>query len=101
MDDLEKYINNRKKTEIKFADKFDEEYEKFKIGILLRKARKEAKMTQNELASLIKTKKASISRLENHSQDIKLSTLIKIAAALNKQLKISLDWYEILFIPGT
>ena len=101
MDDLGKYINNRKNTEKKFSDKFDEEYEKFKIGILLRKARKEAKMTQDELASLIKTKKASISRLENHSQDIKLSTLIKIAAALNKQLKISLDWYEILFIPGT
>ncbi|MDD3521159.1 MAG: helix-turn-helix transcriptional regulator [Actinomycetota bacterium] len=91
MDDLGKYINNRKNTEKKFSDKFDEEYEKFKIGILLRKARKEAKMTQDELASLIKTKKASISRLENHSQDIKLSTLIKIAAALNKQLKISLD----------
>ena len=69
----------------------EEEYEKFKIGILLRKARKEAKMTQDELASLIKTKKASISRLENHSQDIKLSNSIKITVILNKQLKISLE----------
>jgi HTH-type transcriptional regulator / antitoxin HipB len=57
MDDLEKYISTRKKTDKKFANKFEEEYGKFKIGILLRKARKEAKITQSELANLIKTKK--------------------------------------------
>jgi HTH-type transcriptional regulator/antitoxin HipB len=90
MDDLEKYIKDRKKKEEKFAFKFDEEFEKFKIGILLRKARNDAKITQAELAKRLNTKKSSISRIENHAEDIKLSTLVKVATALNKQLKISL-----------
>lgn len=91
MDDLEKYIEERKHKDKKFAFKFDAEYEKFKIGVLLRKARKEAKITQTELAKLLNTKKSAISRMENHAEDIKLSTLLKVAAALNKQLKIYIN----------
>jgi HTH-type transcriptional regulator/antitoxin HipB len=91
MDDLEKYIKERKQKDKKFALKFYEEFEKFKIGILLRKARNEAKITQTELANRLNTKKSSISRIENHAEDIKLSTLVKVATALNKQLKISLE----------
>ena len=88
MDDLEKYIEDRKHKDKKFAFKFDTEYEKFKIGVLLRKAHKEAKITQTELAKLLNTKKSAISRMKNHAEDIKLSTLLKVATALNKQLKI-------------
>ena len=91
MDDLEKYIEERKRKNKKFAYKFDEEYEKFKIGVLVRHARNEARITQTELARRLNTKKSSISRIENHAEDIKLSTLIKVATALNKQLKIYLD----------
>lgn len=91
MDDLEKYIEKRKQKDKKFAFKFDDGFEKFKIGILLRKARTEAKITQTELAKRLNTKKSSISRIENHAEDIKLSTLVKVATALDKQLKIYID----------
>ena len=91
MDDLEKYIEERKQKDKKFAFKFNEEFEKFKIGILLRKARTEAHITQTELAKRLNTKKSSISRIENHAEDIKLSTLVKVATALDKQLKIYID----------
>jgi DNA-binding XRE family transcriptional regulator len=91
MDDLEKYIEKRNQEDKNFAFKFDEGFEKFKIGILLRKARTEAKITQTELAKRLNTKKSSISRIENHAEDIKLSTLVKVAAALDKQLKIYID----------
>ena len=47
-------------------------------------------MTQEQLATLIQTKKTAISRLENHAEDIKLSTLNKVATALGKRLEVSL-----------
>ncbi len=88
MDDLERYIEKRKKNNPAFADNFEEEYNDFKIGILLKKARLEAGLTQEEIAQKINTKKSAISRIENHAEDIKLSTLRKFAEAVGKQLKL-------------
>ena len=90
MSDVEKYIAERKKTDPEFAEGFEEGYRKFEIGVLLRQAREEAGMTQEQLATLIQTKKTAISRLENHAEDIKLSTLNKVATALGKRLEVSL-----------
>lgn len=88
MSDLKKYIVNRKKKDKKFAEGFDEGYEQFKIGIILRQARESAGLTQEELALRLKTKKTAISRIENHAEDIKLSTLERVASALGKRLQV-------------
>ena len=88
MDDLEKYIQKLKKQKPDFSEQFEEGYENFKIGVLLRHAREEANITQEELANLIHTKKSAISRIENHSEDIRLSTLKSYVEALGKKLKI-------------
>ncbi len=90
MSDVEKYIAQRKRTDAEFADGFEDGYREFEIGVLLRQAREDAGMTQEQLATLIQTKKTAISRLENHAQDIKLSTLTKVARALGNQLEVSL-----------
>jgi DNA-binding XRE family transcriptional regulator len=90
MSDVEKYIAQRKKIDPEFAEGFEDGYREFEIGVLLRQAREEAGMTQEQLATLIRTKKTAISRLENHAEDIKLSTLNKVARALGKQLEVSL-----------
>jgi DNA-binding XRE family transcriptional regulator len=90
MSDVEKYIAERKKTDPEFAEGFEEGYREFEIGVLLRQAREEAGMTQEQLATLIRTKKTAISRLENHAEDIKLSTLNKVATALGKRLEVNL-----------
>lgn len=90
MDDLEKYIEKRKKSSEKFALNFDEDYENFKIGVVLKKAREEAGITQEELAEKLKTKKSAISRIENHSEDIRISTLKNYLHALGKQLQINI-----------
>ena len=39
MSDLKKYIAKRKKTDKEFAEGFEEGYEQFKIGVVLRQAR--------------------------------------------------------------
>jgi hypothetical protein len=45
MSDLKKYIADRKKKDKKFAEGFDEGYEQFKIGVILRQARESAGLT--------------------------------------------------------
>ncbi len=90
MSDLEKYIEERKAKDKEFKEGFDSGYNDFKIGVLLRMAREEAGLTQEELANIIQTKKTAISRIENHADDIKLSTLKRFADALGKELKIEI-----------
>ena len=89
-DDLDKYISRRKSADKKFADNFESGYQEFKVGILLRQAREQAGITQEDLAQRTKTKKSAISRLENHAQDVRLSTLERVARALGKSLVIKL-----------
>ena len=90
MSDLKKYIDKRKKADKTFAEDFEEGYEQFKIGVILRQARESAGLTQEELALRLKTKKTAISRIENHAEDIKLSTLERVAKALGKRLQIQI-----------
>jgi ribosome-binding protein aMBF1 (putative translation factor) len=90
MSDLKRYIKERKVKDIVFAAGFDAGYEQFRIGVVLRQAREKAGLTQEELAHRLKTKKTAISRIENHAEDIKLSTLERVAVALGKRLEVRL-----------
>ncbi len=90
MDDLDKYIETRKKPSPQFAKDFDNGYEQFKIGILLKQARIEAGFTQEEVANKLHTKKSAISRIENHAEDIRLSTLVNYAQAVGKHLQLEI-----------
>ena len=88
MSDLQKYISRRKKHDPEFAEDYEIGYEQFKLGVLLREARVKAGLTQEELARRMNTKKSAISRIENHAEDIKLSTLEKFAQAIGKTLRL-------------
>jgi len=90
MSDLKKYISERKKRDKAFATGFEEGYEQFKVGVMIRQARESAGLTQEELAKRLKTKKTAISRIENHAEDIKLSTLERVAVVLGKRLKVKI-----------
>ncbi|MEO5359556.1 MAG: helix-turn-helix transcriptional regulator [Nitrospirota bacterium] len=90
MIELKKYIADRKKRDKDFTAGYDEGYEQFRIGMVLRQAREDAGLTQEELAVRLHTKKAAISRIENHAEDIKLSTLERVASALGKKLEIAI-----------
>lgn len=62
-----------------------------RVGDMLRKARESAGVSQEELAGRLKTKRTAISRIENHADDIKLSTLERVAQALGKELKVKIQ----------
>lgn len=68
-----------------------ERNEMYKIGNLVRKARKQAGLTQEELARRSGTTKNYISRIENDKSDVELGTLIKIIEiGLGKHMEISI-----------
>jgi len=90
MSDLKKYINKRKQQDPEYWKDFDENFETFKLGVLLKQARKEAGMTQDQIAKELQTTKSVISRMENHATDIRLSTLEKFAKALGRRIEVSL-----------
>lgn len=59
-------------------DTYEQEFETFKLGVMLQELRKEKGMTQEQLANKCGTTKTYISRIENNSSDIRLSTLMRI-----------------------
>jgi HTH-type transcriptional regulator / antitoxin HipB len=73
-------------------DKYEQEFEAFKLGVLLQEARKKQRMTQEELALKAGTTKNYISRIENDASDIRLSTLMRIInEGLGGHLKLTLE----------
>jgi ribosome-binding protein aMBF1 (putative translation factor) len=90
MKDLKNYISQRKAKDPEFAQNYEIGYQDFKIGAMLKIAREKAGLTQEQLAEKLRTKNTAISRIENHAEDIKLSTLTKFAQALGKTLNLQI-----------
>ena len=59
-------------------NEYEEHAQMFIVSEMLKIARKEAKMTQEQLAEKAGTKKSYISKLENAKGNIQLTTLIRI-----------------------
>ena len=89
MSDLKRYVEKRKARDPEFAENYETGYLEFKIGVLLRQAREEAGLTQEEVAEKLNTKKSAISKMENHAENVRLSTLRKYAKVLGKTLYLS------------
>lgn len=90
MSDVQKYVIKRKKRDLIFAENFDSGYADFKIGVLLRQAREDAGMTQEEVAAKLGTQKSVISRIENHADNVTLNTLKQYANAVGRSVQIRL-----------
>ena len=72
-------------------DKFDGDSLAFRLGVMLKEARQDAKITQEQLAEKTGTKKSYISRIERGQSDIQISTYYKlIEVGLGKHLNISI-----------
>ncbi len=72
-------------------DKFDADSLAFRLGVMLKQARNEANLTQEQLAERTGTKKSYISRIERGLSDIQISTYYKlIEIGLGKHLNISI-----------
>ena len=90
MSDLQKYKAKRMSKDPDSWANYDERFETFKLGLLLKEARMKAGMTQEQIASELQTTKSVISRMENHATDIRLSTLEKFAKAVGRHIHVAL-----------
>lgn len=71
-------------------NKYQEGAQMFIVSEMLKEARKEANMTQEQLADKAGTKKSYISKLENGKGNIQLSTLIRIfEQGLNRRIGLT------------
>jgi|SRR5690554_3817498 len=70
---------------------FEIKAKSFAIGELIKEERKQARMTQEQLAEKIGAKKSYISRIENGKSDIQLSTLYKlIELGLGRKINLTI-----------
>lgn len=90
---FDEHLDNRYgKIGSKKRIEFEIKAKAFAIGEILREARKEAKMTQEELANKTGTKKSFISRIENGHSDIQLSTLYRIVEiGFGRKVRLSIS----------
>ena len=73
-------------------DELDRDFESFKIGMLLRKAREDKQISQSQLAEKIDKKRTYISRVENNGSNITLKTLYDIVEkGLGGKVRIQID----------
>ena len=88
--DIKDSVYGKKGTERR--DELERDFESFKIGLLLRKARKEKNLTQEQLAELVDKKRTYISRVENNGSNLTLKTLFDIVEkGLGGKVNISID----------
>jgi len=72
-------------------EKYDTESLAFRLGVMLREARKEANITQEQLAQRTGTKKSYISRIERGKSDIQITTYYKLVElGLGRTLNVSI-----------
>lgn len=69
---------------------FDAGVDAFILGEKIKEQRKEAGLTQQQLADKIGTKKSYISRIENGHADVQISTLFRIFNGLGKRMVLTI-----------
>ena len=73
-------------------DELERDFEGFKIGVLLKKAREDKHMTQNQLGDLVDKKREYISRVENNGSNMTLKTLFEIVEkGLGGKIRIQIE----------
>jgi DNA-binding XRE family transcriptional regulator len=91
---LTEFIDNKVgKKGTKKRDKFEAEYDAFKLGVLIQQARQKKGLTQEQVAELSGTNKSYISKLEKDLKDVRFSTLQRIITeGLGGHLEISIKF---------
>lgn len=73
-------------------ERYEQEFEVFKLGVMMQELRKAQGLSQEQLAEKCGTTKNYISRFENNASDIRLSTLMRIIReGYGKRLDLSVD----------
>ncbi len=86
---IDKHIG---KLGTKDRDKFENELRLDILGETIKKLRKEKRLTQEQLGKLVGVKKAQISKIENHLNDARFETILKVFRALNVKVYFDIEF---------
>lgn len=70
-------------------DEFEYELRMDVLGKMIKAARQERKLTQEELGKLVGVKKAQISKLESSANSATIDTILKVFKALNAEINFN------------
>jgi len=73
-------------------DQFEFDLKMDVLGDMIKKARIEQKLTQEQLGALIGVQKAQISKIENNTKDVRFSTVLRVFEALKARVKMTIDF---------
>ena len=62
------------------------------LGDMIKKARKEQHLTQEQLGDLIGVQKARISKIESNAKDVRFSTIMRVFDALKAKVKMTIEF---------
>lgn len=73
-------------------DKFEFDLKLDILGDMIKKARKEQHLTQEQLGKLIGVQKAQISKIETNAKDVRFSTILRVFEALKAKVKMTVEF---------
>lgn len=85
----DKYIGTKGTPD---REKFEYELRVDIIGEMIKQARLEKNMTQEQLGVLIGVQKAQISKIENNTKDVRFSTILRVFEALKATVNLSVEF---------
>lgn len=75
----------------KERDKYEFELKLDILGEMIKTARKERKLTQEQLGDLIGVQKSQISKLERNAKNVTIETILKVFRALQANIRFSVE----------
>jgi len=85
----DKYIGKKGSND---RDQFEFELKLDILGDMIKKARKEQHLTQEQLGDLIGVQKAQISKIESNAKDVRFSTIMRVFDALKAKVKMTIEF---------
>jgi DNA-binding XRE family transcriptional regulator len=78
----------------KKRDEFENELRMDVLGSMIKQARQEQNMTQEELGALVGVQKAQISKIENSVKNARFETIMKVFDALGAKVSFNVEMGE-------
>ena len=75
----------------KNRDQYEYELRMDVLGRMIKSAREERNLTQEQLGELVGVKKAQISKIENSLTDARFETILKVFNALNAKINFNVE----------
>ena len=87
----DKYIGKKGSKE---REQFEFELKLDILGDMIKKARKDQHLTQEQLGELIGVQKAQISKIETNAKDVRFSTIMRVFEALKAKVIMTIEFNQ-------